>query len=182
MTGSPTVALILILFVLLIFVFCISNFVIFKKYGKNAASGDTAPYNRSSIFYKLSNAVIGLVIITLIGSSVISIFAIKRVHSSTERLSLGFAHSAADLSEEALIADLEDEVGDQLGEKMAYVNEIINSYMNDACYLESFINDIYKHSERYSPVQVPDISMDMAGKLSLYKLLADKDIQTSQRS
>ena len=176
MTGIPTVALILILFVLIILIFYFSNFVIFKKNSKDAASDYYKTKNRSSIFFKLSNAVLGIVFVTLIFSSIISIFAINRVHSSTERLSVGFAHSAADLSEEAMIADLEDQVGDQLGEKMVYVNEIINSYLNDAYYLESFIKDIYKHSERYNPVHVPDISMDMAGELSLYKLLADKDI------
>ena len=178
MIGSRKATIMLILLIILIFTaFALYLKTIIKiRREKDAASGDTVDINRSSIFYKLSNAVIGLVVITLIGSFFISIFAIKRVHSSTERISVGFAHSAADLSEEALISDLEDQVGDQLGEKMAYVNESINSYMNDACYLQSFMNDIYKYSDRFDPVHVPDISMDMAGKMSLYKLLANKDV------
>lgn len=177
MTGISTVTLIFILFGLIILIFSASYFVMFKRYGKDAAAYDPESKQRGSIFFKLSSAVIGIVVITLILSSIISIFAIKRVHSFTERINTGFANGAADLSEAAMIADLEDQVGDQLSEKIAYVNEAVNSYMDDAVFLQSYMNDIYKNADNYHPLQVSDVSMDMAGRLSLYKLLANKDIR-----
>jgi|GEM_PF-213495 len=131
---------------------------------------------QTSVAREVANAVLGLVIITLIFTSAVSIYAITKVQNSTQKSSYSFGQNTAEKSKIALKENLEDQLWDVLQDKTVYASVILEGYMDDAYYLANYVSDIYKNKDAYSPIEVSDPTKDMAYHNSLYKILANKNI------
>ena len=127
---------------------------------------------RLNIHKKVLILVLGTGLATLIVLSIFAYFGKNAVQRDMAAMSVELGEKSADYTEELLIAQLKDTLGELAEAKAEFIDRKMTVTREDATILANAVTEIMSHPENYSPKTLPDPRTDQIHNAELYRIYA----------
>ncbi len=131
---------------------------------------------KSSFTRRLTNLVLGLVLLALIASTMVCITAITRIQKTTVRDSTKLGQQAAEDSADALKEELETEMSSQVSDRASLAQSKISQYSDTLSNLSEFATELLTNPSSHSAKEIDIPREENAGTLTMQRTLASQDI------
>lgn len=135
---------------------------------------------QSTVSRKLTNMTLVISMAALVISTVICITAISSIKNTAVGQSTQLGHTAADVSEDALKAELEKELINTVTDKAMLAEEKLMGYVVSAQYAADTVQALYDRPSDFPEKEVMYPLSENAGIWTMQRVIADADIPYAQ--
>ena len=134
---------------------------------------------QSTLSKKLINMTLVISMLALVVSTIICISAISSIHTTAVEKSMMLGQDAADVSEMALIKQLEKELTSTATDKTTLAEAKLKAYISSAQYASEFASALYSNPSDYTEKEVMYPVKENIGIWAMQRIIADKSISYS---
>ncbi len=131
---------------------------------------------KGSVARKMILTTLTFTMVTLVVSTVMFLSAIYLIRTDAVKSSENLGESASSISSEAMMEKLEESIQSQATDKALLAEQKLNAYSNSALYAASYAHTLYMDPEHYPDREVNKPSAENAGKWTMQRGIANKDI------
>lgn len=137
-------------------------------------NGETV--TRASVSRKLINMTLIISMSALVVSTVVCLIAIQNIRVTTVRDSTNLGHDAAQISEKALMDELEKEISQAARDKTKIAGERLLAYTTSVMYAASYADTLYRNPQNYTARETMYPLIENKAKWAMTRCIADAGI------
>ena len=144
---------------------------------KTRLGGKKRKRERSAFAGKLTGMILLATMAAIALSTIVCVYALRRVHDEAKNESISFGMDAMSKSREALLASFRDNVSNTVRDKANIASWNLYTYMEDVEYLSMYAEEILEDTGKFIKKDISLIEKIPIGYRKLFLTLCDEDVK-----
>ena len=144
---------------------------------KTRLGGKKRKRERSAFAGKLTGMILLATMAAIALSTIVCVYALRRVHDEAKNESISFGMDAMSKSREALLASFRDNVSNTVRDKANIASWNLYTYMEDVKYLSMYAEEILEDTGKFIKKDISLIEKIPIGYRKLFLTLCDEDVK-----
>lgn len=144
---------------------------------KTRLGGKKRKRKRSAFAGKLTGMILLATMAAIALSTIVCVYALRRVHDEAKNESISFGMDAMSKSREALLASFRDNVSNTVRDKANIASWNLYTYMEDVEYLSMYAEEILEDTGKFIKKDISLIEKIPIGYRKLFLTLCDEDVK-----